>query len=490
MIVTSPQDHDRRLDFDLDPEAFRRLGYEVIDQIADLLLTERRDPVLKHIDGKALTELLDEPLPREGCPPEEAFEMCRGALTEYGRRNGHPRFFAYVSASADPVGILADALASAMNQNVTSWRSAPAATTLERLVIRWLDELVGFDGGGHGLLVSGGSTANAAAIACAINEALVSRPGETLGSRDTLTLYVSAEGHLSLRKAARALGVSEAHIKTVPVDESRRMSAAHLEKAVQTDLADGLVPACVCASAGTANTGIIDPLGDIADVCRCHGVWLHIDGAYGAPAAATREYRWMRGALARADSLSLDPHKWLFAPLDVGCVLIRSRQASRRAFAESAAYMAVSQTDTTESFAFFDHGPELSRRFRALKVWMILKTRGTEGIARVIEQNIALRRRLDERIAAEASLELVGSELSICCFRYVPTGARDQQSLNDLNRCLLERLVREGRVYMSPTTLEGRYCLRVCIVNFRTSEADIDLLVEEVLRIGSLFAEA
>lgn len=487
--MTSSQANDRRLNFDLDPEAFRRLGYEVIDQIAELLAAERRDPVLKHIDGKALTELLDEPLPREGCPPEKAFEICRGALTEYGRRNGHPRFFAYVSASADPVGILADALASAMNQNVTSWRSAPAATTLERVVVRWLDELVGFDGGGHGLLVSGGSAANAAAIACAINEALISGLGETLRSRETVTLYLSAEGHLSLRKTARVLGVSEAHIRTVPVDETRRMSAARLDHAIGQDLGDGLVPACVCASAGTANTGIIDPLGEIADVCRRRGVWLHIDGAYGAPAAATREYRWMREALARANSLSLDPHKWLFAPLDVGCVLIRSEQASRRAFAESAAYMAVSQADPTESFAFFDHGLELSRRFRALKVWMILKTRGTEGIARVIEQNIALRRRLDERIAAEAALELIGSELSISCFRYVPAATSDQQSLNNLNRRILEQLADEGRVHMSPTTLEGCYCLRVCIVNFRTSEADIDLLVEEVLRIGALVAE-
>ena len=196
----------------------------------------------------------------------------------------------------------------------------------------------------------------------------------------------------------------------------------------------------------------------------------------------------MAAAFARADSLSLDPHKWLFAPFDVGCVLYRDEEASRRMFSLVGEYAAVSLTGAIESYAFFDHGPELSRRFRALKVWMILKVRGVDAIARVIAENVALRRKLDERVAAEPCLEPLGSELSISCFRYVPEGWSDGEALNGLNRRILETLNAEGQVYMSPTTLDGRYSLRVAIVNFRTAASDVDFLVDEVLRLGGDFA--
>lgn len=223
---------------------------------------------------------------------------------------------------------------------------------------------------------------------------------------------------------------------------------------------------------------------DIAGICSRHGVWLHIDGAYGAPAAMTEDYRWMQTAFARADSLSLDPHKWLFAPLDVGCILIRDDRAARRAFTLHSEYTAVSQDDPIESYAFFDHGPELSRRFRALKVWMILKTRGVERIARMIQQNITLRRYLDGRIKSEPRLESLGSDLSISCFRYLPPGCEDEKTINISNRRILDRLVAGGRFYLSPTTLGGRFALRICIVNFRTTRDDMDRLADEVLLLG------
>lgn len=475
---------DKENPFDLPSCEFRRLGYGLVDVMTELLENESRDPVIRETTGEEARALWDEPLPRQGTPFEELLAGPVAAITKAGRKNGHPRFFGYVSASADPVGVLADALASMLNQNVTAWRSSPGAAAMERQVVRWLGELTGFGGEGHGLLTSGGSMANYIALSSAL--AGTQRRAELVPEdRRGLTLYLSSESHLSMPKAALALGILPANIRRVAVDEDRRLRLDSLQDQLRADLAAGLQPFCVCASAGTANTGIIDPLEEIAHLCAQHDLWFHIDGAYGAPAVLTEDYRWMARAFALADSLSLDPHKWLFAPLDVGCVLLRDAEASRQAFSHQSEYVAVQQTDPYESFAFFDHGPELSRRFRALKVWMILKARGTDALAAAIEKNIDLRRYLDSRIAEDSQLEVLGSNLSISCFRFLPDSYTPEETLDTLNRHILETLAREGSLFMSPTTLDGRYSLRICIVNFRTTQQDIDFLLDEVLRVGN-----
>ena len=245
------------------------------------------------------------------------------------------------------------------------------------------------------------------------------------------------------------------------------------------------MPGVVCGSSGPANTGAIDPLLDLAELARSERLWYHIDGSYGAPAVLVDEFAWMGAAFAMADSMSLDPHKWLFAPADAGCLLVRDESALRRTFSAPSEYVEVTQTDSIERYAFFDHGLEMSRRFRGLKVWAILKARGRDGIRAAIAHDIALRGYLDRRIEEDPCLEALGSDLSISCFRFRPDD-RSEGELTGLNRSILETIVREGRAYMSPTTLDGRYSLRVCIVNYRTTEADIDLLVDEVLRIGDL----
>lgn len=468
--------------FDLAPESLRALLQQMSEFIVEAFAAEPHDPIMSPIAGQQLRAHFSAAAPRAGTPPTDVIRECRELLRNGVRKNGHPRFFAYVCGSADPIGVLADMLASALNQNVTAWRSAPTAAEFERQVLRWIDELVGFHAAGHGILVSGGSAANFTAIACAIAsaQAAPARPAS-----EQLTIYLSREAHLSLAKAARVLGIREDYVRMIPTDERRRLQSIALQRQIEYDLAAGLTPACVCASAGTANTGAIDPLDEIADICARHSVYLHIDGAYGAPAAMTRDYRWMQQSFARADSLSLDPHKWLFAPIDVGCLLLRDAAASQHAFSLHSEYTAVTQTDPIEQFAFFDHGLELSRRFRALKVWMILKTRGADAIARVIERNIALRRYLDERVASEPGLEALGSDLSISCFRFVAPHVTDGDATNRLNQQILERLLASGRMYLSPTTLEGRYALRVCIVNFRTKQSDIDELIDQVLSEGN-----
>jgi len=287
---------------------------------------------------------------------------------------------------------------------------------------------------------------------------------------------------VSMRKALALLGVPASNVHILDVDEHRRMKADDVRDRMLQDRAAGRTPAVVCASAGTANTGAIDPLGDLADACSELGVWLHVDGSYGAPAVLTDAYRWMAHAFARADSLSLDPHKWLFAPPDAGCILVRDDAALRRAFMLHSEYTTVTETDPIERYAFFDRGLEMSRRFRGLKIWMILKYRGVDAIADVIARNIATRAYLDSRIAAEPRLESLGSELSIACFRYLPEDAAVDADV--LNRRIIERILDEAECYMSPTELDGRYALRVCIVNFRTQPSDIDFLLERVLSLG------
>ena len=482
-MALKPESEASAEPFDLDAEAFRRLGHAVVDAMADHWAAEPVDPVLPTIDGAGSRALVDEPLPRISTPASEVLAQAAQVLKVCSRKNGHPRFFGYVCASADPVGVLADALASTANQNLTAWRSSPAATEMERLVVRWLDEGLGFDGAGHGVLLSGGTAANVHGITCALARARERADGKDSGSRD-LVLYTSTEAHLSIPQAGRAFGLTPSRIRRLPVDGARRLDVEALDRAITGDLEAGLFPACVVASAGTANTGAVDPLLEIAELCRRHDLWFHIDGAYGAPAALAASGAEMREAFGRADSLSVDPHKWLFAPFDVGCSLVRDPRDSHRAFARSSEYIAVDGQGDIESFAFFDHSPELSRRFRALKVWAILKTRGVDGLGREIERQIELRRRLDHRIAAEDELEPLGSGLSISCFRYRPPSLDDEDTLRHLNQGILRRLVDSGTAFMSPTTLEGRFSLRICIVNFRTQEADLDRLLGDVLRLG------
>jgi glutamate/tyrosine decarboxylase-like PLP-dependent enzyme len=471
------------MSFDLPDDEIRRLGREAIELVVAAVGAEQRDPVIRPVQGPAMRAMLDEPLPRAATPPDDLLATWRDVVLPYCRHNGHPRFFGYVVTSADPLGMLADAVASAMNQPVTAWRSSPAAMEVERLVVRWLTELTGFGGAGHGLLVSGGSSANFHALACAV-VAAETRAGLPAGSRHRLSVYLSTEGHVSLRKAARLLGVPPDQIRIVNVDEQRRMRADDLAARIAADRAAGLAPAAVVMSAGTANTGAIDPLDEITELAEREGVWSHIDGSYGAPAVLTADYAWMARAFARADSLSLDPHKWLFVPCDAGCVLVRDEHATRQAFEASTEYVAVTQTDPIERFALFDHGLEMSRRFRGLKVWTVLKGRGADGLAAAIARDIDLRRHLDARIAADPRLEALGSELSISCFRYRPEGVDDGDEIDRVNRTIIETVVAGGQCYMSPTTLDGRYSLRACIVNFRTTTADVDFLVDEVLRIG------
>jgi glutamate/tyrosine decarboxylase-like PLP-dependent enzyme len=467
-------------DLDLSARQRDELGRAVLEWVLRYFTEQTELPVYPTISASELTARLSNTLPND--PEDLAAVMADfDAVAKYGRHNGHPRMFGYVQSSGSFAGAVADFLASAINQNVTSWRSAPAATTIEHQVIEWLKMMVGFNPAGEGVLLSGGSFANFAGLAAALRAStdvdLNQRGVAALPGRPRI--YTSEMTHMSMPKAASMLGVGKDAIVRIPVDEQLRMQPQALGRQIAADRATGLHPVCVVATAGDVNTGAIDPLDAIADVCTDARIWLHVDGSYGALAAQSRFVNGAMSAIGRADSLSLDPHKWLYAPLDVGCVLVKDAAALRRAFSEGAGYIDVVADRDMSDFAYWDHGPELSRRFRALKIWFLLKIHGVRAVQHAIDGNIDVAQHLGALIDASDDFERVAPvPLSIVCFRY-------KRGDDGLNKRLMVEVQRDGESYVSNATINGRFALRACIVNFRTQRADAERLLETIRRVAA-----
>jgi glutamate/tyrosine decarboxylase-like PLP-dependent enzyme len=373
-------------------------------------------------------------------------------------------------------------LAAALNSNVTSWRSAPAATEMEHLTIDWLKEMLGYPANSAGLFVSGGSMANFAALAAARSakcpEAV--RQGVAAAGR-RLCVYVSEEGHHSIRKAAGMLGMGEENVRLVATDHRLRMDVADLDRLVAADLAAGHLPVCVSASLGTTASGAVDPIGDIAAVARRYGLWLHVDAAYGAFAALAPSCRPLFEHIAEADSVALDPHKWLYLPVGCGCVLYKDPSAARAAFSHDAEYLRVIGLERDQASAFWDYGPELSRPFRAFDVWLLLKLTGTRQLGEAIEKNIACAKYFERLVEASGDLEMLAPvELSVFCFRYAPPGFTGD--LDALNQRIMVDLQKEGGSYLSNARIKGKFALRGCVLNYRTTERDMEILLEDVRR--------
>jgi aromatic-L-amino-acid/L-tryptophan decarboxylase len=442
----------------------------------------RRGPVFSSAPSAArLRALLDAPLPVDGEPLEGVLAACEAVLAA-GRRTA-PGFFGYVQSPPAPVAVMGDVLASAADQNLTAWRSAPAAVQVERLTLRWLGQLVGFDDDAAGVMVSGGSAANLTALLMATRTRAAPD-----ADRRALVGYVSQECHFSVAKAAAALGLT---VRRLPVDGSWRLDVAALRDAVAADAREGRTGVCVVASAGTTATGAVDPLADAADVAAEHELWFHVDGAYGAPAAAVPAQREQFRGIERADSLAIDAHKWLYQPIDCSALLVHDIAATARAFGAGASdYVRVLEAEDDEAFAFWDHGLELSRRFRALKLWMTLRHHGARGLTKAIAHDIAMAAHLGDLIEGSSDFELLSPpSLSICAFRHAPaTVARDD--LDAHNARLLAAVQRDGRVYLSNAVVDGRFALRACITNFRTTAADIDRTVDVLRELGAGLAPA
>ncbi|HEX8141376.1 MAG TPA: aminotransferase class V-fold PLP-dependent enzyme [Pyrinomonadaceae bacterium] len=487
----------RASSLEIETDEMRELAARMLALVADYFTHLPELPVFPDTSAAKLRECFNRALPVEASPIEQIMDDCR-AIIEASRHNGHPRFFGYVASPSTPVGAFADLLASSLNVNVTSWRSAPAATEIERTVVGWLSTLVGYGADAQGLLTSGGSMANLNALLIAHRSrspaGVASRRG-LWNSAQPMTLYASDQVHMSIPKAADVLGIGREQVRTVKADERFRLDVRDLRAVLEADRARGLIPFCVVGSAGTVNTGAVDPLAEIARVCEDYDLWFHVDGAYGAFGALDERKRALFDGISRADSVSLDPHKWLYAPVDVGCLLLRDAERARVAFQSGEAdYIKVQEETSAESYAFWDYGIELSRRFRALKVWMMLSYYGARRVRAAISEDNDLAAYLAESVAASDDFELLApTELSICCFRYVPPGVRlrlaaadtEERSrlnaeLDDLNARLMHRVQRGGLAYLSNVTLAGRYGLRACIVNYRTTRQDINRTLEIV----------
>lgn len=485
---------------DLPPEELKELARAFGELALGYLSGPEALPVFPETSADKLERLFGGGLPEAGVGVEELAGACAEVFRQ-SRQNGHPRMFGYVASPATPVGAFASLAAAALNSNVTSWRSAPGPTQIERTAVRWLAELIGFKGEGlnetcGGLLTSGGSMANLNALFVAHRSSARDASHKGLwGEGAPATLYASDQIHLSIPKAADILGLGREQVRVVPSDDEFRIDVRALRERIEADARAGLRPFCVVASAGTVSTGAVDDLREVAGVARDNSLWFHVDGAYGALAASTGAKRALFAGIEAADSVSLDPHKWLYTPLGCGCLLFREPERARAAFAGTEeGYIKVFEREGSEAFAFWDYGTELSRPFRALKVWATLSYYGARRIAAAIEEDCATAEYMAGRVRAAEDFELLApATLGICCFRHVPTGVRRRLEdegrreetdarLDDLNERVMQRVQRGGEAYVSNANLRGRFALRASITNYRTTRRDIDLTLEVIRR--------
>ncbi len=467
----------------LDPadwDEFGALARRMVDDMLEFLRTLRDRPVWQPVPDE-VRAALDEPLPRTAQGEAATYQSFLENVLPYTNGNRHPRFFGWVQGNGTPLGMMADMLAAGMNPHMAGFAQAPAL--VEERVLRWLVEVMHFPPAASGVLALGGTMANILGLAAARHaRAGFDVRAEGLAGGPRLVVYTSRETHGWLDKAAELLGLGRAGVRRVATDDRGRARIPDLRAAIAADRAAGHRPIAVVGSAGTVNTGAIDDLGALADLAAEEGLWFHVDGAFGALAMLSERLAPLVAGLERADSLAFDLHKWMYLPFDVACVLVRDGSALEAAFASTAPYLAaLDRGPIAGGLPFADRGIDLTRGFRALKVWMSLKAYGVETFARLVERNVEQARTLAARVEAEPELELLAPvTLNVVCFRWRGAGG----DLDHLNQELLLRLQESGVAVPSSTSIGGRFALRCAIVNHRTRSEDLDLLVDTVLAIG------
>ena len=483
---------NRSAPLDMSPEEFRSVGHQVVDRIAELLESLPERPVTPAETPGTIREALNAArgLPENGTEAGALLEATTKLLFDHSLYNGHPRFLGYITSSPAPIGMLGDLLAAAVNPNVGAWPMAPMATEIEAQTIRWIAELIGYPADAGGILVSGGNLAN---IVCflAARSSMASWHLQTQGldanPAGPLRVYASTEVHTWINKAMDISGLGTGSLRWIQVDDESRMDLAALRDQVARDVADGDQPFLVVGTASTVSTGAIDPLAELAALCREWNLWFHVDGAYGALAGAVPEAAELLEGMSEADSLAVDPHKWLYAPLEAGCALVQDSEALRKAFGHGAPYYHFGDMATN----YLEYGLQNSRGFRALKVWLALQQVGRSGYVQMIRDDIHLARALYDLLADYPEIEPLSQNLSITTFRYVPRDLSDHSEtepvrayLDALNQEILGRIERSGEIYLSNAIIQGRFTLRICVVNFRTSLSDIEAFPEVVMRLG------
>jgi len=478
---------ERLSPLEISSDEFRVLGYQLVDRIAGFLDSLPERAVTPGESPSVVRHTLDAErhLPRQGTDPALLLNRAADLLFEHSLFNGHPRFWGYITSSAAPIGALGELLAAAVNPNVGAWLLSPMASEIEAQTIRWIAEMLDYPKDCAGLFVSGGNMANLVCFLAA-RQAKGGHDLRTKGIAEAkLRVYCSKETHTWIQKAADISGIGTDAIRWIATDDQMRIDVAALRKQIASDLDAGDKPFLIVGTAGSVSTGAIDPLAELAAVCREFNLWFHVDGAYGGVAAVLPNAPADLTGLKEADSVAIDPHKWLYAPLEAGCALVRDATKLRDAFAYHPPYYHFG----VEAINYFDLGPQNSRGFRALKVWLALQQVGRDGYVQMISDDIRLARELYKKIPQYPDLEALSQSLSITTFRYLPTdlkfgGEAEARYLDDLNRELLTRLQNSGEAYLSNAVINGKFALRVCIVNFHTSLADIEALPSLVVRIG------
>jgi glutamate/tyrosine decarboxylase-like PLP-dependent enzyme len=495
VTITTDSLNSRTAPCDLAPEEFRAIGHSLVDSIAEFLRGLPAAPTATSLLPDSLRSVLGQrSMPEDGTDIAPVIKEFTEKFFQHSTHNGSPRFFGYITSSAAPIGMLADLLAAAVNPNCGAWALSPIATEIENETIRWLSKFMGLSGEWDGVLVSGGNMANMVGFSAARTAKAgwnIRENGLTADDAQRLVLYTSKETHTWVNKAADLGGLGTSAVRWIPTDDQLRMRVDLLEKSIATDLAAGLAPFMVIGTAGTVGTGAIDPLPALARICKKYDLWFHVDGAYGAPAVALDDASDDLKGLRLADSIAIDPHKWLYSPLEAGCILTRHPSALRDAFGFKPHYYQFDDNEGQEVKNYFEYGPQNSRGFRALKIWLAFQQAGASGYRTMIGDDIALAHRLYETIDDHETLERGTVSLSITTFRYVPLDLRASASdpavleyINGLNERIVTAVRLSGEAFVSNAFIGERFMLRACIVNFRTALNDVVTLPCLVTRIG------
>lgn len=478
----------RKSAIEIDQKEFRKIGYQLIDDVSNFISGIKERPITPNESPSQLQHLLGvHPLPENGRATAELISETTDLLFKHSLFNGHPKFFGYITSSAAPIGSLADLLAATINANVGAHILSPVATEIEKQTVRWLAEFIGVSPTYGGILVSGGNMANFTAFLAgrtAKGPKSIKEDG-ILSCSERLTIYCSKTTHTWIDKAAILFGLGTNSIRWIPATPANKMDEKILEETIIEDINNGCKPIMIIGTAGDVSTGAVDNLKNLAAISKKYDLWYHIDGAYGMPAAVVSSAKSLFEGVEEADSIALDPHKWLYSPLEAGCTLVKNPQHLIDTFSSHPEYYNFSSIEGEVAQNYYEFGLQNSRGFRALKVWLALQQLGRSGYEKLIGEDIELSEKLFQLAKDHPELEAVSQSLSITTFRYTPLKSKeDHDYLDKLNEKLLNALQTGGEVFLSNAIVKERYCLRACIVNFRTSHKDIEEIVEIVIREG------
>jgi aromatic-L-amino-acid decarboxylase len=481
------------MSLDFDPEELRRILYKTSDAVVVIFKWMREWKVFQSGSPGDIRGLFSEPLPRDRAAFDDVLREINEKVVANSTMSINPRFLAYFTGGANQAAIPAEMIAAALNQNTAKWHIAPSATELERQVIRWICEFIGYPVTAGGCIISGGSQANFEGLAVA-RKVQPQRLGITdKKALSDLLIYVSSDGHSSIEKASEALGIGKDNVIKIQIRDDHTIDCKSLKEQIKVDREAGRVPFCVVGNAGTTNTGAVDPLDELAEICAEHKLWFHIDAAYGGPAAGSEKYGRLFKGLEKGDSLIIDPHKWFYAPFEAGCLLVKDPAHLRETFRLLPDYLRSDDKDNDERFDSMEYTFELTRSFKALKVWTAFKVYGAEALRKSIEADIEKIHYLAGLVDKSADFErLAPAQLSVACFRYRTldkTKWTDEAYLDDLNKRILQAVEQDGRFFVTGTKIKGKTAIRVACINHRTIREDVETLVSVLREIGNKIAK-